>query len=98
MVIVEKLVEWRLAGETEVLGEILPRRHFVHHKSHMTRGTKLNNDITGLFFSKYFFGLHIVQISTNKTRLISGNACYHSDQNFTSSRLLSENMKVYSKL
>jgi hypothetical protein len=34
MVIVEKLVEWRLARETEVLGENLP--HFVHHKSHMT--------------------------------------------------------------
>jgi hypothetical protein len=29
MVIVEKLVEWRLAGgETEVLGENLPLRHF----------------------------------------------------------------------
>jgi hypothetical protein len=36
-VIVEQLVEWRFAGETEVLGENLPRRHFVHHKSHMTR-------------------------------------------------------------
>jgi hypothetical protein len=25
----ENLVEWRLAGETEVLGENLPQRHFV---------------------------------------------------------------------
>jgi hypothetical protein len=35
-VIVEQLVEWRLAGKTEVLKENLPQRHFVHHKSHMT--------------------------------------------------------------
>jgi hypothetical protein len=36
-VIVEKLVEWRLAGDTEVLGGNLPQRHFVHHKFYMTR-------------------------------------------------------------
>jgi hypothetical protein len=36
-VIVEQLVEWRLAGEIEVLRENLHQRHFVPHKSHMTR-------------------------------------------------------------
>jgi hypothetical protein len=36
MVIVEQFVEWRLAGETEVLRENLSQRNFVHHKSYMT--------------------------------------------------------------
>jgi hypothetical protein len=35
IVMMEKLVEWTvLAGETEVLGENLLRRYFVHHKSY----------------------------------------------------------------
>jgi hypothetical protein len=33
----QNLVEWRLAGETEVLWENLPQRHSIHHKSHFTR-------------------------------------------------------------
>jgi hypothetical protein len=37
IVIMEKFVEWRLAGETEVLGNSLAQRHFVHRKSHKTR-------------------------------------------------------------
>jgi hypothetical protein len=31
--IVEKQMECSFAGETEVLGENLPQRHFVHHKN-----------------------------------------------------------------
>jgi hypothetical protein len=33
----ENWVERRLAGETEVLGENLPQRHFVHQKSNLAR-------------------------------------------------------------
>jgi hypothetical protein len=34
-VMMENLVEWRLAGKIEVLGENLPQRQFVHHKFHL---------------------------------------------------------------
>jgi hypothetical protein len=37
IVMMENLVEWGLAGETEVPWENLPQRHFDHHKSHLTR-------------------------------------------------------------
>jgi hypothetical protein len=32
----DNLVEWWLAGETEVLGENPPQYHFVRNESHMT--------------------------------------------------------------
>jgi hypothetical protein len=35
MMIVKQSVEGELAGETEVLGEILPQCHYFHHNSHM---------------------------------------------------------------
>jgi hypothetical protein len=36
MMSVEQSVEWKLAGETEVLGENLAPYHSSNHKSHMT--------------------------------------------------------------
>jgi hypothetical protein len=35
LMIMEQLVEWKLAGETEVLGENQPQFNSVHHKTHM---------------------------------------------------------------
>jgi hypothetical protein len=36
IMMMENLVEWRLAGETEVLGENSPQLYFVHHKFHLS--------------------------------------------------------------
>jgi hypothetical protein len=38
IMMMEKLGEWWLAGETDVLGESLPQCRFVHHKTHMLPG------------------------------------------------------------
>jgi hypothetical protein len=35
IMMMEKLVEWWLAGESEVLGENVPHCRFLHHKPHM---------------------------------------------------------------
>jgi hypothetical protein len=54
-----------MAGETEVLVENLSQRHFVHHKSHMTRpgferrlihNYNLHRDVWQLFSSVWLFG------------------------------------------
>jgi hypothetical protein len=37
IVMMENLVEWRVSEETEVLGDNLPQRHLIHHKSHLAR-------------------------------------------------------------
>jgi hypothetical protein len=36
MMSAEQLVEWELAGETEVRRQNLPHLHFLHQKSHTT--------------------------------------------------------------
>jgi hypothetical protein len=71
-VIVEKLVEWRLAGETEVLGENLPQRHFVHHNSHMTRpGSNPGRRDGKLATNRLSYGAALICIYSSCTSVVS---------------------------
>jgi hypothetical protein len=76
MVIVDKLVELRLAEETEVLGENLPQGHFVYHKSHVTRpGLKVGHRSSKPVTNRLSYG------AVFDNSLLTSNKSQDADQN-----------------
>jgi hypothetical protein len=80
IMMMENWAQWRLSGETEVLGENLSQRHFVHYKSHLPdlgsnpgrRGGKpaTNRLSYGAAFAVFYISLFWI-------RLFYGNGKWH---------------------
>jgi hypothetical protein len=69
-----------------------------HQNVGRNRGIKIANRSFGnvsqfRYLGKSVTNQNLIQEEI-KRRLNSGNACYHSDQNLLSSRLLSKNLKI----
>jgi hypothetical protein len=64
-------VEWKVAGETEVLQENLPQCHFVHHTYHMTwSGLEAGDRI--IVILRYCIPLGLDGIRISRRKLLKG--------------------------